>query len=123
MNNNQNITEEKKREAEYRTALSSITTKVLDAFLRAKGVQEECPMCGMSEMVVPQVQFINQDSGEDVMGRHAHYEKYIKSDDDNHTFNPINYCYHVICKHCGYTMQYNTGVVLSWYLKEKERNG
>ncbi|BDI37160.1 hypothetical protein ACSOOV_004981 [Escherichia coli] len=120
MSDDSGYSDDQLREGEYRKALSSITTKVLDSFLRAKGVPDECPMCGQSEMVVPQVQFVNQDNGKDIMGRHAHYGEYIKSEDES--FNPINYSYHVICKHCGYIMQYNTGVVLSWYLREKNSN-
>lgn len=121
MSDEHNYTEEQLREGAYRDQLSSITTKVLDSFLRAKGVPDACPMCQQEEMVVPQVQFVNQDNGRDIMGRHAHYAEYIKTEDG--IFNPINYCYHVICKHCGYIMQYNTGVVLSWHLKEKDSNG
>jgi len=121
MSDSPSYTDDQLREGEYRKELASITTKVLDNFLRAKGVPDECPMCRHTEMVVPQVQFVNQDNGRDVMGRHAHYGEYIKTEDG--IFNPINYSYHVICKHCGYIMQYNTGVVLSWYLKEKDSNG
>ena len=106
-------------EEEYRKLLSQITTKVLDGFLNHKGVESECPMCQHSELVVPQVRYINERDSHDVTVRHAHYEEFIHSKDG---FDPVNYCYHLICKNCGYIMKYNTAVVLNWHLSKDDNN-
>lgn len=113
-------TSEQTKEAEFRKSLSEITTKVFARFLKEKGISQDCKMCGHDHLSLPQVQLYNKTTGMPFLGKHIHYEHALYGDETE--FSPENYEYSMICDNCGYTVKFNTGIVLKWHLESEDDN-